>query len=135
MPAFKVESQVSLQPHLESLGVEALFDAQDADLSDIADAELSVSGVIHQANLEVNEEGSEAAAATAVVLVTRAGGGGNRERSFIVNRPFFVIIQDTRFHINLFQGRIVDPEGRRSLRSFKDQKKRSSFQEDAVNFH
>lgn len=134
LPAFKVESRANLKSHLENLGVEAMFDASDADLSDISDAELYVSDVVHQANLEVNEEGSEAAAATAVVLATRAGGSPNREQSFIVNRPFFVIIQDTKYHINLFQGRIVDPEGRRSLRRFRDQKKRSSFTGDAVQF-
>lgn len=69
---------------------------------------------MHEAEIDVTESGSEAAAATAVVIGTRTV-GGDKNRLFKVDRPFIFIIQDKKFGIPLFVGRIVDPTGQRTL--------------------
>jgi serpin B len=114
IPKFKANSRAYMSDVLGQLGVSTLFDPNSADLSDLSDeAGLHVQKVIHQAEVEVNEEGSEASAATAVVIGTRSK--APRPREFIANRPFVFIIQDKEFNVPLFLGRIVDPSGKRVL--------------------
>ena len=71
-----------------------LLNIDPADLANLTDIseepDLYVQKVIHQAELEVNEEGSEAAAATAVLIGTRTASLPNkRPREFKVNRPTY----------------------------------------------
>ena len=119
MPKFKASGKARLKEVFQQLGVKTLFFPGLADLSNISDEpNLYVQEVIHQAELEVNEEGSEAAAATAVVVggIPRSyRGGPPRPRSFKVNRPFVFVIQDRSLGVPLFMGRIVDPSGQRKL--------------------
>merc|ERR1712012_1447237 len=71
IPKFKLRYQTYLKQRMTKLGVTDLFNA-NANLRGITDKEaLHVSEAVHQASIEVNEEGSEAAAATAVVIATR----------------------------------------------------------------
>lgn len=115
VPKFKIESKGELKTYLEKLGVSTVFGSR-ANLSDIADEPLFLSKVIHQALLEVNEEGTEAAAATAAFIDTRVASNTGPTR-FIVDRPFYAVIYDSVLEIPLFYARIVDPEGVRSLSS------------------
>ncbi len=69
--------------------------------------DLMISAVIHEAVLEVNEEGAEATAATAVSM-TR--GGPPSQFSMVVDRPFFCAICDHKTGAILFMGWILDPE-------------------------
>ena len=75
-----------------------LLNIDPADLANLTDIseepDLYVQKVIHQAELEINEEGSEAAAATAVLIGTRTASAAKRPRMFKVNRPFVFVIQD-----------------------------------------
>jgi serpin B len=66
--------------------------------------------IIHQAVLELNEEGAEAAAATAV-LVAKGLAALQEPFQMIVDRPFFCAIQDNESGAALFMGAIYDPEG------------------------
>ena len=96
-----------------------LLNGEPADLANLTDIseepDLYVQKVIHQAELEVNEEGSEAAAATAVLIGTRTASLPNkRPREFRVNRPFAFVIQDRSLGVPLFMGRIVDPREEQS---------------------
>jgi len=119
MPKFKASGKAQLSEVFRQLGVRTLFDSDLANLTDISDEpDLYVQKVIHQAELEVNEEGSEAAAATAVLIGTRTASLPNkRPREFKVNRPFVFVIQDRSLGVPLFMGRIVDPSGKRTLGS------------------
>jgi len=118
MPKFKSSHKTQLSEMFKHLGVETVFNSSRADLSYISDEPgIHVQKVIHQAELEVNEEGSEAAAATAVLGgVPRSDGRiPERPRLFKVNRPFVFMIQDKSLGVPLFMGRIVDPSGQRKL--------------------
>ncbi|MBP6059820.1 MAG: serpin family protein, partial [Candidatus Saccharicenans sp.] len=64
------------------------------------------SEVVHQAFVEVNEEGTEAAAATGLVVgVTMVV----KKLVFRADHPFIFIIQDRATGNILFMGRVVDP--------------------------
>merc|ERR1712045_178524 len=64
IPKFKLKFKTYLKQQMEQLGVVDVF-ARTADLSGISNEALSASEAVHQAFIEVNEEGTEAAAATA----------------------------------------------------------------------
>ena len=68
--------------------------------------ELYITSVIHQAFVEVNEEGTEAAAATAIMVGTTAWIPRNE---FIADHPFIFIIQETKTGNILFMGRVMNP--------------------------
>lgn len=76
---------------------------------------LTISNVIHQANIDVDEKGSEAAAATAVVMggvmVTSARTGPPPPPPFVfrADHPFMFLLRDKRTGAILFMGRLVDP--------------------------
>lgn len=82
------------------------FEAR-ADFSG-ASSSLYISQIIHQAVIEVNEEGTEAAAATIVDMrIKRSLQPSPVE--FICNRPFLFLIHDTLKHNILFLGRFANP--------------------------
>ncbi len=68
---------------------------------------LYIAKVIHQANIDVDEKGTEAAAATAVVMAT--GGGAPEWTVFKVDRPFLFALRDIATGTVLFLGRVMDP--------------------------
>ncbi|MBD2843466.1 serpin family protein [Erythrobacter rubeus] len=75
---------------------------------------LTISNVIHQANIDVDEKGSEAAAATAVVMsaiVTSGRRGPPPPPPFVfrADHPFMFLLRDKRSGAILFMGRLVDP--------------------------
>lgn len=111
LPRIDVEYKVTLNDVLRSLGMGVAFDRSLADFSlmvpDDSPAQLSISDVIHQAVLKVDEEGTEAAAATSVgVRVTSLP---MYEFRFTADRPFFIAIRDDATGALLFVGSIVDP--------------------------
>jgi serpin B len=68
---------------------------------------LSIGAVIHQANIDVDEKGTEAAAATAVEMV--AAGAPAEPVELVVDRPFIVALRDLDTGAVLFLGRITEP--------------------------
>ncbi len=68
--------------------------------------ELFISAVIHQAFVEVNEEGTEAAAATAVVMMRALQAS---PPTFCADHPFIFLIQEKHTGSIFFIGRLVDP--------------------------
>jgi len=111
MPKFKMGYKTDLTGAFEALGVKEIF-SNTADLSNIADELLHVSGILHQTEIEVNEEGSEAAAVTGIQIDTRVAVAGSGPKIVKVNRPFMFVIQDLKNNIPLFMGRIVNPAGK-----------------------
>jgi serpin B len=106
-PRWGIETKVELAPVLAALGMPTAFSG-NADFSGITDAEqLFISEVIHQANIDVDEEGTEAAAATAVVM--RATSAPEPPVSLRVDRPFLFALRDVPTGAVLFLGRVGDP--------------------------
>ena len=106
-PKFGIETKAELAPILAALGMPSAFDDR-ADFSGITTAEqLLISNVIHQANIDVDEKGTEAAAATAVVM--RATAMPAEPVAFRADRPFLFALRDVPTGAVLFLGRVGDP--------------------------
>ena len=106
-PKFGIETKAELAPILGALGMPSAFDDR-ADFSGITTAEqLLISNVIHQANIDVDEKGTEAAAATAVVM--RATAMPAEPVAFRADRPFLFALRDVPTGAVLFLGRVGDP--------------------------
>jgi len=106
IPKFKLKYQTPLKEKMEKLGVQDLFSENAADLSGISNEPLYATEGVHQAFIEVNEEGTEAAAATAVIASVRTI---HRTRRFIADRPFMFFVYDFDQNVALFAGKVVDP--------------------------
>jgi len=105
LPKFNMKYQTYLKKKLTELGAADLF-TQASNLKGMSDEDLVVTEGVHQANIEVNEEGSEAAAATAVVVGVRTI---RRKKQFYADTPFLFIIYDFQNNVPLFAGKVVDP--------------------------
>jgi len=108
LPRFKIETKSDLSASLAKMGMPTAFDPNNADFSGITTQEpLYVSKVIHQADISVDEKGTEASAATAVVMTAGAMPVG--PVTVHVDRPFIFALRDTNSGAILFLGRVVDP--------------------------
>ena len=110
LPRFSVDTQASLRDLLKAMGMPTPFDPDRADftgLSPLGD-ELFISAVVHQANIDVDEYGTEAAAATAVIIEQESGPPSD-PLTLNVDRPFLFALRDTQTGAVLFLGRVTDP--------------------------
>lgn len=108
LPKFSTTSALKLKPLFGALGVVDAFDPTRADLSRIGGTkDLYVSEVVHQATIDVDEQGTEAAAATAVIVVTVSA-----PPTIEIDRPFVFAIRDDATGAILFTGRVTDPTAR-----------------------
>jgi serpin B len=117
LPKFGIETRAGLAGALSAMGMPLAFDVETADFTGISpiasETGLYISKVIHQANIDVDEKGTEAAAATAVMVATGGPGCASTDTvAFAVNRPFFFLIRDVETGAILFIGRVVDPSVR-----------------------
>ena len=111
IPKFKFETKYFMVEALKEMGISDAFVFGVADFSRMdGTKDLYISDVIHQAFVEVNEEGTEAAAATAVVM-TWGDVGGEKAITpvFRADHPFIFIIQQKETGNILFMGRVSDP--------------------------
>ncbi|CAH1779515.1 unnamed protein product, partial [Owenia fusiformis] len=105
LPKFKIKFRSELGEHLQDLGMVDAFNA-GADFSPLCGlCNVRISKVIHEAFVEVNEEGTEAAAATAVIILK----GVPRPKIFRANHPFLFLIRHKKSGSILFMGRITSP--------------------------
>ena len=90
------------------------FDGGTADFSGIhAPGPLYIGTVIHQANIDVDEKGTEASAATAVGMDTGGGPSPVKEIELRLDHPFVFFVRDLETGAVLFMGRVVDPSAPR----------------------
>ncbi|MBN1608203.1 MAG: serpin family protein [Polyangiaceae bacterium] len=108
MPRLKFACPTDLKEPLKALGMTDAFDPIKADLSGMnGEHDLYVEAALHQATIEVNEQGTEASGATAVVVGTR--GVASSPKAVSLDRPFVVLIRDVATGTVLFLGRVADP--------------------------
>jgi serine protease inhibitor len=109
LPKFKVDYETELVPILKSLGMTIATEPDRADFSGIAPPPtLYINQVKHKTFIEVNETGTTAAAVTSVE-VSAGSAAPVSPFQMIVNRPFFIAIEDQKTHVILFMGSIYDP--------------------------
>ncbi len=107
LPKFGIETKVDLKDVLAELGMPDAFDPGLADFSGMTTADaLFITAVIHQANIDVDEKGTEAAAATAVVMGRTSV---PKRVTLKVDRPYLFAVRDVPTGTILFLGRVVEP--------------------------
>ena len=111
LPRFKIETKSDLSSALAGMGMPLAFDPTRADFSGITTQEqLYISKVVHQANVSIDENGTEATAATAVQAVAVSTTVPIQPPVTLhVDRPFLFAVRDTKTGAILFLGRVVDP--------------------------
>jgi serpin B len=103
LPRFTARYQSSLLRALAALGM-TISVTPRADFSGIvASGGLEISDVIHEAVIEVDEQGSEAAAATGIVM--RATSMPAPATPMVFDRPFGFVLERIDGHVPLFAGR------------------------------
>jgi serpin B len=109
MPKFKMTSKFSMADVLRTMGMTDAF-TSDADFSGMTGRrDLFISAVIHQAYVDVNEEGTEAAAATAIGIKATAM-LPDQPPVFRADHPFLFLIRDKASGGILFLGRVMNPQ-------------------------
>jgi serpin B len=109
LPKFRQRAAFGLVPALRQLGIDTAF-TDRADFSGITSAErLFIDAVVHQAYIDVDEQGTEAAAATAITMRPMAAIREPDPITMTVDRPFLFAIIDTASGLPLFLGQVVRP--------------------------
>jgi len=112
IPKFKFETKYFMGDDLIAMGMPTAFSWPGADFSGMdGTKDLYIREIIHQAFVEVNEEGTEAAAATAVVMPLEVAPGQKTTKIpvFRADHPFIFLIQEKNTGNILFMGRVVNP--------------------------
>lgn len=122
MPRLSVRKQLRLATALQALGLRLAFrDPAHGDGADFGGMtsstdparRLFVDQVLHEALVEVDEEGTRAVAATAVIMAP-TGMAMPAVRPFVpefrADRPFLFLVRDTKSGAILFLGRVLEPK-------------------------
>ncbi|MCX5646047.1 MAG: serpin family protein [Phycisphaerae bacterium] len=108
VPRFKMTQKFDMGTVLKSMGMTDAF-SSEADFSGMTGRrDLFISAVVHQAYVDVNEEGTEATAATGVTMKLLSVGPG-KIPVFRADHPFVFLIRDARSGSILFLGRTMNP--------------------------
>jgi serpin B len=112
LPKWDIETKVELSTMLAALGMPTAF-TDAADFTGMTtDEALQIGFVVHQANITVDEAGTEAAAATAVGIEATAAPVEEPEPILVtVDRPFLYALRDRETGAVLFLGRVTRPAG------------------------
>lgn len=110
LPTFTLGFGVALRASLERMGMTPAFQP-GADFTPLGSSKFYISAVLHETRLEVDEEGTVAAAATAVTMgVTAMLPQKMPKKTLVFDRPFALLLCDTRTGSILFAGVIYDPK-------------------------
>jgi serine protease inhibitor len=109
LPKFKLEYEILLNDTLKELGMTTAFDT-GANFSRMIEENeaLSISKVKQKTFIDVNEEGTEAAAVTSVEIVKESA-SLDKPFHMEINRPFFIVISDSKTGAIIFLGSISSP--------------------------
>ena len=106
IPRMRLRFRSFLKPGFIDLGMSSMFNPLEADFTKISNTKpLYIENIIHETAMEITEKGTEAAAVT-IVSLDRSGG----KKSFTVERPCITFVRDLKNKVNLFWGRIFEPE-------------------------
>jgi serpin B len=105
LPKFTVEQGFDLEQPLASLGMKRPFDQGLAEFGGITARPLWIAALVHQAKVEVDEQGTRAAAVTGGAF----GGTVPRLTLFQADRPFVFMIRHQPTGQIVFLGRLMQP--------------------------
>lgn len=112
LPKVLIETKVDGKKLLQKLGMTDAFESQLADFSEMAkDATLTglhIADVTQKTFLAITEKGTEAAAMTKVEM--RDESAPMYDVEMIVDRPFTIVILDTKHSLISFMGYIQNPQ-------------------------
>ena len=113
IPKFKIEDEVDIKPHLESLGAVDLFDAKNAYFPDfiIEGGKLVANTAKMEINFEIDEKGAKALSFVKAVLEDTPIAGRPvvlNTRDFILDRPFICAVKDNN-NVPLLVGIVEEP--------------------------
>ncbi len=109
LPSFTMRSSFDLEKTMSTMGMPLAF-SNHANFSKMTGKQdLKIDKIIHQAFVDVNEQGTEAAASTAVAIIRKSAMVGEQPTVFRANRPFLYFIKENRHHSILFMGKTGDP--------------------------
>ncbi len=114
MPKFRANSSMEMKEVLSNLGMPIAFDPDKANFQGMRPLQpsenLFLSKVVHQAVVDINEEGTEAAAATGVVTAVRMTSLMPHKPIVVrLDRPFAYMIVHQKTGTILFMGRFQGP--------------------------
>lgn len=109
LPKFRIEYKITLNQILAAMGMEQSL-TDNADFSNLFQGAInpSISRVIHQSFLELDEEGAEAAAATVVEMIRLSALPASKP-TLTINKPFAFFIREKHTETILFSGKLLDP--------------------------
>lgn len=109
LPSFTSRSKFDLENIMASMGMPLAF-TNKANFSGMTRKDdLKIDKIIHEAYIDVNEEGTEAAASTAVVIIRKTAIADEPKTIFRANRPFFYFIKENSQNSILFMGKVTNP--------------------------
>lgn len=107
LPRFRMTSMNDLAEPLKTLGLGLMFDrdlASFGGLHSLAQGQIWVSRMGQLGSIDVNEQGTVAGAVTFGGFACKAS-----PRAFVVDHPFFFLIEDKKSEAILFMGWVADP--------------------------
>lgn len=110
LPKFQTNCKINLESMMSRMGMPLVFSPDSADFSGMTGKrDLFISEVIHQAFIDVDEQGTEAAAVTAEVMMTTSARPSSDIKYFNADHPFVYLIKDNGTGSILFMGKIMNP--------------------------
>ena len=112
VPKFSADTTLTLDETLKAMGMTDAFDKNKADFTAMVDrGNMYISMVLHKANVDVDEDGTEAAAVTAIMYgATSALIEKPQPIPFVCDEPFTYVISDDVTGEILFMGRYACAE-------------------------
>ena len=117
LPKFEIENKFNLAETLISLGVEKVFQREDAELDNIFDIKLAqdpkvwIEKIIQQTKISVDERGTEAASVSIEEIGAASPGPGEDPKIiyFHADHPFMFVIGEKTSGTILFEGVVARP--------------------------
>jgi len=109
LPKFTLDFAAVLNSPLEKMGMASAFRG-GADFTPMGSPKFYIGQVLHKTRLEVDEEGTVAAAATATVMRATAAMRTPEKKTLVFDRPFALLLCDTRTGAILFAGVVYEPQ-------------------------
>jgi serpin B len=107
LPRFRLETSLRLNGVLSEMGMGQAFSTQ-ADFSPLSPRPLELSFVVHEAQMNVSEKGTQASAATGGGLTPTAMPAPPPVK-IVFDHPFLLLVRDNSTGMVIFEAQVSDP--------------------------